>query len=143
MILVFVVVRKLGLRLMKPMLEARIAAHHDPDEILLKDLGANSFGQDSQGVWQVRGNGGLVLTPECLHFFMFLPKRDLCVPLDTITEMTITKSHLGKATVFDLLKVRFSMDNKSDSIAWYLNDPTAWKNRIEQLKAERATHQRE
>jgi hypothetical protein len=142
-VLVFVVVPKLILHLMKDPLAARIAAHYGPDEILMKDLMANSFGLESAGVWQVRGNGSLVLTPECLHFFMFLPKRDLRVPLDAITELTFTKSHLGKATMFDLLKVRFSVEDKSDSIAWYLTNPAAWKNRIEELKAGRATKKRQ
>ena len=104
---------------------------------LMKDLTANSFGLESAGVWQVRGNGGLVLTEKALHFFMFLPQRDLRVPLDAITELTLTKSHLGKATIYDLLKVRFSAEDKTDSIAWYLTDPQAWKDRIEELKAGR------
>ena len=109
---------------------------------LMKDLKANSFGLESARVWQVRGNGGLVLTAEYLHFFMFLPKGDLRVPLGAITELTFTKSHLGKATIYDLLKVRFSVEDKSDSIAWYLTDPPAWKNRIEDVKAGKATNQR-
>ena len=133
---------KLVLYLMKGPLEGRIAAHYEPDEILMKDLKANSFGLESARVWQVRGNGGLVLTAEYLHFFMFLPKRDLRVPLDAITELTFTKSHLCKSTIYDLLKVRFSVEDKSDSIAWYLTDPPAWKNRIEDVKAGKATNQR-
>ena len=36
-----------------------------------------------------------MLTGEHLHFFMFLPKCDLRVPLDAITEITFTKSHFG------------------------------------------------
>lgn len=88
----------------------------------------------------------MVVTPEAaerssgattaiVYYFMFLPKSDLCVPLDTITQLAITKSHLGKATPCDLLKVRFSTKEKSDSIVWYLTDPRAWKNRIEELIA--------
>jgi hypothetical protein len=142
-VLVFVVVPKLVLHLMKAQLKARIAALYGPDEILMKDLKANSFGLESAGVWQVRGNGSLVLTAECLHFFMFLPRRDLRVPLEAVTEIMLTKSHLGKATMFDLLKVRFFVEDKSDSIAWYLTDPTAWKYRIEELKAGRATNKRQ
>jgi len=140
--LVASVASKLVLHLLKGPLESRIAAHYGPDEILMKDLKANSFGLESVGVWQVRGNGGLVLTAKYLHFFLFLPKRDFRVPLDAITELTFTKSHLGKATIYDLLKVRFSVEDKSDSIAWYLTDPTAWKNMIEQLEAGTAPNDR-
>lgn len=125
-------VTKLTLHLLKGPLEARIAADYGPEEILLKDLGANSFGQESKGAWQGRGNGGLVLTRDSLHFYRFVRGADLCVPLTAITEVSFTKTHLGKATIYDLLKVRFSVDGQSDSIAWYLTDPPAWKNKIEE-----------
>ena len=140
--LVLGVVSKLVLYLLKGPVEARIAAHYGSDEILMKDLKANSFGLESAGVWQVRGNGGLVLSAKYLHFFMFLPKRDFRVPLDSITELTFTKSHLGKATIYDLLKVRFNVEDKSDSIALYLTDPTAWKKRVEELNAGNAPNER-
>jgi len=138
--LVAVVMSKVVLHFMQGPLEDRIAAQYRPDEILMKDLKANSFGRESAGVWQLRGNGGLVLTGKQLHFFMFLPKSNLCVPLDAISKLTITKSHLGKATLYDLLKVHFSADGKIDSIAWYLTDPKVWKNKIEALKARGPTN---
>lgn len=140
--LVMSLVAKLVLHLMKRSLEARIAAHYGPDEILMKDLAANSFGLESKGVWQGRGNGGLVLTKDYLHFFRFVRGADLRVPLGAITELSFTKSHLGKATIYDLLKMRFSVDGQTDSIAWYLTDPNGWKSRIEELIAERPASER-
>ena len=128
-------VGKLTVHLLKGPLESRVAAHYGPDEVLMKDIGANCFGLESRGVTQARGNGALVLTRERLHFFMFLPRREFVAPLDAITEVSLTHSHLGKATVFDLLKVRFTADGKPDSLAWYLADPRAWKARIEELTA--------
>jgi hypothetical protein len=133
--LVVAVTAKLVLHLLKRPLEARVAAHYRPDEVLMMDLGANSFGLESKGVWQGRGNGALVLTADYLHFFRFVPGADLRVPPGTITEVTFTKSHLGKATIYDLLKVRFVVDGKPDSIAWYVADPRAWKERIEEVQA--------
>ena len=65
------------------------------------------------------------------------------MPLKAITEVTFTKTHLGKATIYALLKVRFAVDDKPDSIAWYLTDPKAWKSRIEELKAGKAAHERQ
>ena len=134
-VIVVVVIPKIVFHVMKRPLEDRIAALYEQDEVLMKDLKANSFGVESAGVFQLRGNGGLVLTRKCLHFFMFLPRSDVCVPLDAITELTLTKKHLGKATLSDLLKVHYSAADKTDSIAWYLTDPGAWKNKIEELKA--------
>ncbi|MCD6033304.1 MAG: hypothetical protein K0S78_5486, partial [Thermomicrobiales bacterium] len=60
---------------------------------------------------------------------------DLRLPLRAITDLAFTRSHLGKATIHDLLKVRFTVDGKPDSIAWYLTAPRAWKERIEELQA--------
>jgi hypothetical protein len=134
--IVAVMVSKLTLHSINGPLEARIAPQYGPAELLMKDLSANSFGQESLGVWQIRGNGGLVLTGKELHFFLFLPKRDLLIPLDAITEITFTKCHLGKATIYNLLKVRYVLDGKSDSIAWYVSDPHAWKDRIAEAKGE-------
>jgi hypothetical protein len=135
LLVVIGVVARLVLHGMKAPLEARIAKHYRRQDILLEDLGANSFGRQSAGVWQLRGNGGLVLTNKTLHFFMFLPKKEVCIPLETISELSIVNGHLGKITSRELLKVHFSADGKPDSIAWYLADPRAWKARIEQLTA--------
>jgi len=132
--LVAAVVSKLVLRLMKRPLEARIAALYRPDEILLQDLAANSFGLESKGTWQVRGNGGLVLSGDTLHFFQFIPERELRIPVEAITELSFTRRHLGKATIHELLKVQFSTDSGPDSIAWYLTEPKTWKHRIEKLR---------
>jgi hypothetical protein len=130
-----ILVSKLVLHLLKGPLEGRIAAQYGKNEILMQDLGANSFGLESKGVMQLRGNGGLVLTAKYLHFFMFIPKREVRIPLEAITQLALTKSHLGKATIYDLLKVHFAVDGQPDSIAWYLADSQAWKNRIETLLA--------
>lgn len=135
LIILFAVVLPKGVfRFMHGPLEARVAAHYQPQQILLQDLRANCFGRESTGRWQLRGNGALVLTGEQLHFFQFLPQSELCIPLDAISEVTFTKRHLGKATLYDLVKVHFSVDGQPDTIAWYLTDPLAWKTRIEALK---------
>lgn len=141
-VFVLSVVSKLVLHLMQAPLEVRIAAQYGLNEILMKDLAANSFGLESKGVWQGRGNGGLVLTKDCLHFFRFVRGADIRVPLKAITEFSLTKSHLGKATIYDLLKVRFSADGKTDSIALYLTNPTAWKSRLEDIMANRPASER-
>jgi hypothetical protein len=136
LVLIPIVVAKLVLRQLQGPLEARVAAEYRPEDVVLKDLGANTFGLESWGVWQGRGNGALVLTRDELHFFRFVRGGDVRVPLAAITEVTFTKTHLGKATIFDLLKVRFSADGKSDSVAWYVADPREWKDRIEDLRSQ-------
>ena len=134
-LVVFSLLTKIVFAALKGPLDGRIAALYREEDILLKDLRANCFGLESAGVWQTRGNGGLVLTRDGLHFFMFLPRKEFRVPVGSITEVMFVKSHLGKATVFDLLKVRFTADGKPDSLAWFVTDPTAWRERIEELRS--------
>jgi hypothetical protein len=127
-----IVVPMLVFRILRGPLEARINSELPEHDIVKKDLTANCFGLESAGVWQLRGNGALVLTETQLHFFMFMPKKEFCVPLNSITEVSLVKSHLGKATIHDLLKLRFTADGKDDSIAWYVPNAAEWKSRVEE-----------
>lgn len=117
----------------------RVAKYYTSDQIIMVDYLANCFGLQSAGVWQVRGNGGLVLTKDCLHFLMLLPNKEFRIPIKNITRMTITKSHLGKATPFDLLKVTFLNEGKEDSIAWLIKRPNDWISAIEQIRKDPLT----
>ncbi len=116
-----------------------VAKRYPAERIVLADYLANCFGLQSAGVWQTRGIGGLVLTSECLHFFMLLPNKEFRIPLREITKMTIAKSHLGKATPFDLLKVTFNKDGMEDSIAWLIKNPRNWISTIEQIRKPKET----
>lgn len=142
-LLFLIALSRLIFNIIKGCLDVRIAADRNLDEILMKDLGANCFGLESKGIWQGRGNGALVLTKESLHFYRFVRGADLHVPLSAITDLSLTKSHLGKSTPHNLLKVQFSVDEKQDSIAWYLTDAKGWKSTIEVLIAERPAREGE
>lgn len=129
---------KVVLRSLEGPLSARIAAALPPDAILRSDLTANCFGVASRGVWQVRGNGALVLAHDGLHFFMFLPADHRHVPLEAIKGLSFRKSFLGKATIYDLLVVDFEADGRADSAAWLLRDPRGWRAAIQGLQAGRS-----
>lgn len=137
-LLLSIVIVKLVFRTLEGPLQERVAARYRPDEIVLQDLRANSFGRESTGRTSFRGNGALVLTARQLHFFMAVTKSEVVIALDTITELSLTHSHLGKHTSATLLKILFSTDGQPDSMAWYLPDPQAWKSRIEALMADQA-----
>lgn len=133
---IFVVVPKLVMKSIAPKLDARIAKVYPADKLLLKDLGALSFGLESKGVTQSRGNGGLVLTADTLHWFQFMPEIEVKIPLDSITTVDKVRSHLGKAQGVELLHVVFTVDGKPDSIAWRVGDVEAW---VTQLARARGT----
>ena len=89
---------------------------------------ALSFGVESKGVWQVRGNGCLAATNDEILFVMWLPRKELSIPRDRVTGIERAKSHLGKRIGRELLRVRFTNDSgQPDSIAWYVRDLATWE----------------
>lgn len=115
--------------------EARVAARYAKRDILLEDTLANSFGLESLGAGQVRGNGALVLTAKTLHFFQAVPAREVEIPLDRIDSVGIVKTHLGKSTGHDLLHVTFrNRDGQRDAIAWFVRpDAETWRAKLREL----------
>ena len=94
---------------------------------LLREGDANSFGIESAGVWQVRGNGNLALTKHELLFAQWVPNRLLRIPRSSIVEVTTARSHLGKTVGRDLLKVVWLTDlGAEDSIALWVRDLEGW-----------------
>ena len=119
------------------MLSARRIAESIPDagQILLQDSGANFFGLESLGGMQLRGNGGLVLTSGCLHFFMLFPRREMLISLEEIEETSLVRSHCGKSVFRDLLKVTYRVQRGGvrgrESAAWYVRDAAGWNRAID------------
>lgn len=94
---------------------------------LLREGDANSFGVESAGAWQVRGNGNLALTKYELLFAQWVPNRLLRIPRSSIVEVTTTRSHLGKTLRRDLLKVVWTTElGSEDSIAFWVGDLDGW-----------------
>ncbi len=119
---------------MKGPLTARIAARVPDVEIVHRDLRANNFGLESKGKLQMRGNGALVLTKTAIHFFQLVPSSELEVPLASLKEVSLVRSHLGKYVGYRLLKVRFETANGSDSIAWFVPNAEDWRRKVEELR---------
>ncbi len=105
----------------------RRAKAHFADLSLLREDDANSFGVESAGVWQVRGNGNLALTRHELLFAQWVPNRLLRIPRRSITDVTTVRSHLGKTVRRDLLKVAWTTQlGTQDSIALWVGDLQGW-----------------
>ena len=130
-IMIFVVVPKLVVKVMEPSLERRISKLYSSEQIILRDLKALTFGLESRGVLQGRGNGALVLTANELCWFRFIPESsDLRIPRENITKVDTVKTHLGKTYGRDLLRVTFTNDGKPDSMAWYVMELGAWLSKL-------------
>jgi hypothetical protein len=99
-----------------------------PGRVVLIDESANSFGVQSRGIWQMRGNGCLALTSDEIVFVMWWPRRELRIPRSRITSVEQTKWHLGKTRGRALLKVGFVNEaGAPDSVAWYVTHLAEWK----------------
>lgn len=108
-------------------LRRRARRHFEGLSVLREDEGANSFGVESGGPWQVRGNGTLVLTDDELLFAQWVPNRLLRVPRAAITEVAATDSHLGKRIGRPLLKLTWTTEaGRPDSVAVWVRDLEGW-----------------
>jgi hypothetical protein len=103
-------------------------------DVQYKSDNVNFFGQKSKGHRQVRGNGVLILTGEYLYFEMWRPKKILEIKIDSIQDIDIVRSFLGKSKFRDLLKVEFiNLDGENDSAAWWVIDLNKWIEEIKKL----------
>ena len=98
----------------------------------IDSVAANFFGQESAGVWQIRGNGNLVLAADGLYFQRILPSRIFYVDYRDITCVETPNSFLGKTRFTPLLQVNFTNDaGEADAMAWQLADVSGVKGMIE------------
>jgi len=132
-LVIFLLVPALVHRAAAPVLEKRIAQVYPADRIVFQDRKASSFGLESRGVTQARGNGALVLTATSLHWFQLVPEWDLGIPLANVAKAGKTKWHLGKSIGRDVLHVAFTLDGRADSMAWYVTDLEAWLSKLSEL----------
>jgi hypothetical protein len=130
-LIVFLAVMRGVMSLMRRKLGKQIRAKLAGRTIIRESIGANFFGLSSKGLAQVRGNGALVLTPDQLYFAMFVPRRELTIPLADIVSVSTPRSHLGKTVGMKLLRVDFRVPAGQDSVAWAVRDLDDWKADIE------------
>jgi hypothetical protein len=102
--------------------------------ILLLDERANCFGVESEGFSQIRGNGVLALTPGEVYFLMWLPEKEVQIPVSAIAGVETTRTHLGKSKGQPLLKVKFkNRKGEDDSAAWLVSDLQEWKHELQKI----------
>ena len=93
---------------------------------------ANFYGQESQGVMQLRGNGTLVLTDSELYFGMWLPQREFHIPISAIEKVETPTSFLGKTNFRPLVKVVYRNEaGQTDAMAWLVQNVEGLKGAIE------------
>jgi len=110
---------------------AEVYAEYPEHSRILTAPMANLFGIESGGMKQIRGNGILLLTSSQLYFRRLMPRRELLVPLSSITSVETPKKFLGKTKGVKLLKIDFRNDiGGVDSAAWQVPDLDKWVETI-------------
>ena len=100
---------------------------------------ANLFGVRSKGMKQVRGNGILLLTSSVLYFRMLMPRKEVMVPVSSITGYGVEKSFLGKTKGVKLLRVDYQLETGgSDSAAWAVKNLDGWLTTLAGLTGKEA-----
>jgi hypothetical protein len=118
------------LRQLRQRLRRQIEQRWAPSDRLKLSLTANLFGVRSHGYRQIRGIGGLVLTPQDLYFLRAAPRKEFVVPLAAIRRIDHPQQFLGKSILYPLLRVTYEQDGQVDEIAWAVQHPQAWKAAI-------------
>lgn len=113
---------------------AEIDKRFPPANVLLAETMAQSYGQQSRGAAQARGNGALALTQSEIFFLLYVPERELRIPLANITAVTHPRGHLGKTGGVKLLHLAFTTPEGEDAIAWRVPDPEAWAAKLATLR---------
>ncbi|WP_151736842.1 hypothetical protein [Paenibacillus tengchongensis] len=107
------------------------------NEILRLDRMANLFGTTSRGYGQIRGNGWLILTERTVIFEMYVPVRQIVIPLNSITGINQASGHLGKIRKAGgpLLQITYRHGHGEETVAWSVNDVSGWIGELEKLRA--------
>jgi hypothetical protein len=129
----FLLVQRVILAVVRRVLRDDVRRRTQGREVIRQTFAANSFGLESLGARQIRGNGALILTREELVFIMAFPRRETSIPLDTIASVSLPRSHLGKTALRPLLHVAFRGPSGDDALGLAVKDPEGWKQAIEQL----------
>jgi hypothetical protein len=136
-LLVMLAVARLSVGHLKGRVPERIKRKFAGKQVVRESVGANFFGQSSRGLGQIRGNGVLVLTPVELYFVMFVPRKELAIPLSDVTSVSTPRTHLGKTVGMRLLRVDFRSPSGEDAAAWAVRDVDEWSSAVRRYQHNR------
>lgn len=101
-------------------------------QYILQKNGAMYYGM-SKLEW--KGNGNLYLTNDAVHFQRWFPAKTIEIPLNSIKEMKIVMSHMGKTHLMPILQINFTSaegEEKSFGVSTF-GAESMWMSEIEKL----------
>ena len=115
----------------------RLDSRFGIENLILYSTSANYFGRKSKGMMQVRGNGALALTEEGIFFQMAMPDEEFFINYSDILSADVRKSFLGKSVFKPLLHLELKSNGETDEVAWYVENPEEWVEKILEKKDEK------
>ncbi len=104
------------------------------DKIVWQTKASNFVGQQSQGPAAVHGNAFLAVTRDEIYSLMWIPRRELRIPLRNVTGVELVRSFMGRSRGQRMVKVTFRSEaGGQDSAAWAVADPEALRDLISRL----------
>jgi len=91
------------------------------EDVIYRDPAAVYIGRESRGDRQLRGNGVFVLTREKVFFTLWLPRREVAIPLERIRGVDTPRQFLGRSVGRRLLRIRYvDAEGHPDTAAWFV-----------------------
>ena len=97
-----------------------------PEEAILFDKSANFSGFSSKRGKQIRGNGILALYKTEIVFIMWLPAKEVIIPLSAIKKVDTVRMHAGRWLIYPQLHIIYEIDGKTEGVAWATNHINEW-----------------
>ena len=101
-----------------------------PEEAVLLDKSANFSGFSSKGGAQIRGNGILALYETEVVFLMWLPPKEVRIPLSAIKKVDTVRMHAGRWLIYPQLHIIYEIDGKTDGVAWATKHIVEWRDTL-------------
>ena len=106
---------------------ARIERKFPKEEVLLSSFGVNYYGLRSEPGGPARSSGVLVLLKDALYYRARFSKRELTIPIDSITTIDITEAHKGKPLYTKAIQFRFEGgEGREDAAVFRIPYPDRW-----------------
>ncbi|MCK5808576.1 hypothetical protein KAH37_06300 [bacterium] len=101
-----------------------------PEEAVLLDKSANFSGFSSKRGKQIRGKGILALYETELVFLMWLPAKEVVIPLSAIKKVDTVRMHAGRWLIYPQLHIIYEIDSKTDGVAWATSHIVEWRDTL-------------
>lgn len=105
----------------------RIERKFSTGEVLISSFGVNYYGLRSEPGGPARSSGALVLAKEMLYYRARFSKRELTIPIGSITTIDIIESFKGRPLYTKAIQFRFERsDGVEEAAAFRIPYPDRW-----------------